>query len=177
MALIGEFEIAARQAESDEELDTFTLNGEVFTIDPEPNLIALGRFAKLARTGADTDDMESFAALVDTVASSVVEGDEARFLDLCQKKRAPADLLLKIVQAVLQAQAQRPTRQPSDSSAGLSNIGDISKAGSFSPAQSTLPGMDWTDTPFGRRELAANPEAYADVLPLDVAAAKVAQPA
>lgn len=161
MALIGEFEAAVREADPDRELDTFKLQGETFTVAPEPNIIALGRFARAAREGADSDDMEGLATLIDTVASVVIPEDENRFLDLASKHRLDAELLLRIVAAVMEAQAGRPTEPSSVSSPGRSQTGESSKALSSSAAPSSRPA--WHDTPFGRRELAAYPELYAEM--------------
>lgn len=160
MAHIGDFEAAAKAADPNREPDTFTLQGKTFTVAEDVNIIALGRFARIAREGGDTDDMEGLAALIDTVASLVIPEDENRFLDTASKHRADGELLLKIVQAVLEAQSGHPTERPSDSSAGSSTTSPSSKALSSSAASSDRP--KWMDTPFGRRELEANPELYVD---------------
>jgi hypothetical protein len=160
--IIGEFEAAVREADPEQELDTFKLQGETFTVAPEPNIIALGRFARAAREGADSDDMEGLATLIDTVASLVVPEDETRFLNLASKHRLDAELLLKIVAAVLGAQSGRPTEPSSGSSSGRSQTGESSKALSSSEVPSGR-AQSWRDTPFGRRELAAHPELYEDV--------------
>lgn len=164
--LIGEFEAAVREVDPDREPDTFKLCGETFTVADEPNIIALGRFARAARAGADSDDMEGLATLIDTVASVVVPADEERFLDVASKNRLDVELLLKVVSAVMEAQAGRPTAPSSDSSPGRSTTGESSKALSSSPAPSTRR-PKWADTPFGRRELdpeTGHPELYEGVM-------------
>jgi hypothetical protein len=160
MALIGEFEAAVNEADPSREPDQFKLNGEIFTVADEINIVALGRFARVARQGATTDDMEGLAALVDTVSSLVIDEDQTRFLDSASKHRAKPELLLEIIQAVLEAQSGHPTQRPSASSAGSSATGPSSKAPSSS-------GPSWRDTPFGRRELAAVPELYQDFLSVE----------
>ncbi len=157
MARIGEFEAAVKAVDPNVEPDTFTLQGEEFTVAPTPNVIAMGRFAKAARAGANTDDMESLATLVETIASCVVADDENRFLDCASKHRVDPELLMKIVAAVLEAQSGRPTVAPSDSSDGSSTPSESLKAPSSSAESSS---QKWRDTPFGRRELAAYPELY-----------------
>jgi hypothetical protein len=157
--LIGEFEAAVREADPDREPDTFKLQGQTFTVADQPNIIALGRFARAAREGADSDDMEGLATLIDTVASVVIPEDENRFLDVASKHRLDAELLLKIVAAVMEAQAGRPTEPSSDSSPGRSQTGESSKAISSAPEPSSRR-PSWRDTPFGQRELAAHPELY-----------------
>jgi hypothetical protein len=47
-ALIGEFEAAVKEADPNREPDTFKLQGQTFTVADEPNIIALGRFARAA---------------------------------------------------------------------------------------------------------------------------------
>jgi hypothetical protein len=147
MASLGEFEVAAREADPDREPDTFTLCGETFTVADHVGIIPLGMFAKAATSGADTSEMEGLAALVDVVGQCVVEDDVERFMALATKKRLDTELLMSIVKAVLEAQSGRPTERPSDSSGGSSTTGASLKAvSSFE---------DWQDTPLGRREIAA----------------------
>jgi hypothetical protein len=156
MPIIGEFEAAAAAADPAREPDQFKVNGQLFTIAEDINIVALGRFARVAREGASTDDMEGLAALVDTVESLVIDEDRTRFLDTCSRHRVNAELLLQIIQTVLEAQSGHPTQQPSDSSGGSATTGQSSRGLSSSAASS------WRDTPFGKRELAAVPELYAE---------------
>lgn len=162
MPIIGEFEAAVKAADPDREPDQFKLQGHTFTIAPEINIIALGRFARAARAGANTDDMEGLASLIDTVASVVIPEDENRFLDVASKHRVDADLLLKIVAAVMEAQSGTPIEPSSDSSGGRSTTGPNSRALSSSEGSSTRT-PDWRDTAFARRELAADPNRFADI--------------
>lgn len=160
MPLIGEFEAAVKAADPNRDPDQFKLQGELFTVADEPNIIALGMFARAARAGADTDDMESLATLIDTIASVVVPEDEQRFLNLASRYRMDSELLLKIVAAVMEAQSGLPTVPSADSSAGRSTTG----ANSTVPSSSEVPSSrSWRDTPFGRRELDpenGHPELY-----------------
>jgi hypothetical protein len=141
---IGEFEVAARAADPERELDTFLFCGQEFTVAPEVNILAIGRFQMAAGEGVDSNDPDALPLLIQTIASCVVEEDENRFLNLATRRRADPDLLLKIVQAVMEAQTGFPTEPPVDSS--------VAPSGS----------RTWRDTPFGRRELAAHPELYED---------------
>jgi hypothetical protein len=164
MPLIGEYEAAVKAADPNREPDQFKLNGELFTIAEDVNIIALGRFARVAREGATTDDMEGLAALIDTVGSLVVDEDETRFLGTCSRHRVQPELLLKIIQDVLEAQSGHPTERPSDSSDGSSATTVSSRVVSSYAASSTPTSRaaDWRDTPFGRRELSLVPELYED---------------
>jgi hypothetical protein len=158
---IGEFEVAARAADPDRELDTFLFCGQEFTVAPEVNILAIGRFQMAAGDGMDSNDPDALPLLIQTIASCVIEEDENRFLNLATRRRADPDLLLKIVQAVMEAQTGLPTEAPADSSPGLSTTSPSSKALSSSVAPSGP--RTWRDTPFGRRELAAHPELYEDM--------------
>jgi hypothetical protein len=157
---IGEFEVAARAADPERELDTFLFCGQEFTVAPEVNILAIGRFQMAAGEGVDSNDPDALPLLIQTIASCVVEEDENRFLNLATRRRADPDLLLKIVQAVMEAQTGFPTEPPVDSSPGLSTTSPSSRALSSSVAPSGS--RTWRDTPFGRRELAAHPELYED---------------
>lgn len=175
MANLGEFGVAA--AETNQEPDTFSFCGETFTVATKVGIIPLGRFAQAAASGLDTAEMDGLAALIDVVAGVVVDDDRDRFLSVASKNRASADDLLPIVQAVMEAQSGRPTERPSDSSDGSPTTGESSKELSSSVESSTRTTLDdpWAQTPAGRRELAANPDFYADVLPIQKAAARVAE--
>lgn len=170
MADLGSFDVAAKAVDPDREPDTFTLCGEKFTVATEISVVPLGMFAKAAKSGLDTAEMDGLAAMIDMISQCVVDDDVDRFLAVASKNRVDAELLLKIVQAVMEAQTAFPTVQPSDSSDGESTTGPSSKVLSSS-AVSSRP--SWRDTPFGRRELAAVPELYEGVEPLSEAAASV----
>jgi hypothetical protein len=159
--LIGEFEVAARAADPDRELDTFIFCGQKFTVEPELNILAIGRFQMAAGDGVDTEDPQALPLMIQTIASCVIEEDEDRFLNLATRRRANPELLLKIVQAVMEVQSGRPTEAPVDSSTGSAEITQSSRALSSSAGPSAP--KTWLDTPFARRELAADPERFADI--------------
>jgi hypothetical protein len=94
--LIGEFEVAARAADPDRELDTFIFCGQKFTVEPELNILAIGRFQMAAGDGVDTEDPQALPLMIQTIASCVIEEDEDRFLNLATRRRANPELLLKI---------------------------------------------------------------------------------
>jgi hypothetical protein len=158
MARIGEFEVAAREADPTTEPDTFLFCGEEFTVAPDLNLVALGRFMKAANTGVDSEDPEALPLMIDTVGSCVIEEDEKRFLDLASKRRAQPPVLLQIIQTVMEVQSGRPTVLPDDSSGGSSTTSASSRE--LLSFEGSSPRLNWRDTPFGRRELAAHPELY-----------------
>jgi len=137
MPSLGDFTVAKKET-PDREPDTFTFCGELFTVAEQVGIVAWGRFAQAAQAGHDTAEMEGLAALIEVVSQIVVDADRDRFLTVASRNRADADDLLAIVRAVMEAQAERPTQQPSDSSAGLSPTPENSKAPSFS-AESLSP--------------------------------------
>lgn len=172
MALIGEFEVAVRAADPNREPDQFKFCGELFTVSEQVGIIPLAEFAKAAMSGLDTAEMEGLAALLDLLAEVVIDEDQARFLATAKKHRATADDMMPIVQSVIEVISGRPTPQPSDSSVGLSTTGANLRASSSSEV---FYDQEWKNTPFGRREMALNPERYANVKPLNEAAQQVAQ--
>jgi hypothetical protein len=89
---IGEFEVAARAADPERELDTFLFCGQEFTVAPEVNILAIGRFQMAAGEGVDSNDPDALPLLIQTIASCVVEEDENRFLNLATRRRADPDL-------------------------------------------------------------------------------------
>lgn len=170
MALLGEFEVAAREADPDREPDQFKLNGELFTVSDRDLTIVFAKFARAATSGLDTADMEGLAAMLDMLEGIVVDEDQPRLVNLSKRIGLDGEKLMEIIQAVIEAKTGRPTVQPSGSPAGLSTTGVSSKAPSSSAVSLTPPGDDWKDSPLGRRELAANPAMYANVRPIDQAA-------
>lgn len=128
MALLGEFEVAARQLDPDREPDTFKFCGEIFTVSDQIGVIPLGRFAKAAVSGMDTAEMDGLAAMVDLLADAVIDEDRERLLETAARNRAQGEDLLPIVRAVIRSQTGRPTQQPSDSSDGLQPTGASSTA-------------------------------------------------
>lgn len=127
MALLGEFEVAAREVEDDPA--QFKFCGELFTVG-KVGLIPLGRFAKAAVSGLDSADMEGLAAMLDMLSDTVVDGDRPRLLEVARRNRADATDLMPIIQAIIQAESGRPTRRPSDSPSGPSRTGENSRASS-----------------------------------------------
>lgn len=172
MASIGSFDVAVKEADPNKEADTFDLAGETFTVADQIGIVPLGRFARAAMSGADSAEMEGLAALLDTVESLVIPEDVERLMRVATEKRVDGDVLLNIIKAVMEAKTGNPTSSPSDSSGGLSTTGDSSKGLLSFVAPS---GQEWMNSPLGQRELAAHPELYADVLPINRAAVQVAQ--
>ena len=163
MAFLGEFGAAKRDADPDREVDTFKFYGEEFTVADRVGAMPLLRFAAAAVSGADSAEAEGLSAMHDLLRDCLPADDWRRFQQVAEENKADGDELLAISRTVYQAISGRPTRRPSDSSDGPSSTGASSRVPSSTEVSST---PTWKDTPFGRRELAAHPELYADVIPL-----------
>ncbi len=92
--------------------------GEKFAIAERIGLMPLMRFAKVAKSGVDSDDLDGLAAMYDLIQQCVSEEDWVRFEDHADKMRADGDQLMGFVQRVVTELAERPTQRPSDSSDG-----------------------------------------------------------
>lgn len=92
--------------------------GERFRIADKVSSLALMRFAKVASTGVDADDMEGLAALYDVLEQCIDPGQWSAFQKHADRQRAQSDDLLELVKEVLPRIAARPTGRPSDSSDG-----------------------------------------------------------
>ena len=115
-----------------------TFCDEQFGVADKIGLMPLMRFAKVAKSGADSADMEALAVMLDLLEQCIAPADWQRFQDTADKNRADGDELLKVVSDVFEVLAERPTSRPSDSSAGPSTTAPNSTAGSYSPAKARL---------------------------------------
>ena len=112
-------------------MQTVTFLGETFAIAEQVSHLALMRFAKVASSGVDADDMEGLAALYDVLGQCIDPKDWRAFQKHADDMRAQSDDLLGVMQEVLPRIAARPTGRPSDSSGGPSvpsepSVGDSS---------------------------------------------------
>lgn len=99
--------------------DHVTFLGEQFTIADRVSSLAVMRFAKVASSDVDGDDMEGLAAMYDLLEQCIDPAQWRAFQAHADKQRAQSDDLLQLIQEVLPRIAARPTGQPSDSSDGL----------------------------------------------------------
>lgn len=130
MALLGEFEAAVHKADPDREPDTFKLCGELFTVSDRDLTIPMARFAQVARSGIHAEELDGLAAMLDLLEAVVIDEDRDRLLKVASRNGVDAETAMDVVKAVIQAEAGRPTRQPSDSSDGQSTTGESSKGSS-----------------------------------------------
>lgn len=92
--------------------------GETFATADKIGLMPLMRFAKVAKAGADAQDMDGLAALYDLLKQCIAPADWQRFEDAADRTQAEGDELMGVIGKVFEALSERPTRLPSDSSAG-----------------------------------------------------------
>lgn len=92
--------------------------GESFVIADGIALMPLMRFAKVARSGVDSNEMAGLAAMYDLLETCFPESEWDRFTDHATKTRADGDELMAVVGQVFEVLSGRPTSRPSDSSDG-----------------------------------------------------------
>ena len=115
-------------------MTTVDFLGEQFRVADRVGALPLMRFAKLAKTGLDTDRMEGLVAVYDLLGQVIHAEDWARFEQHADQHHAGGDELLELVAAALAAVADRPTGRLSDSSDGPRITEPSSTVASSSPA-------------------------------------------
>lgn len=105
--------------------------GEPFTVADRIGLMPLMRFAKVAQSGVDSDDMAGLAAMYDLLEQCIAPEEWARFQKSADDSRADGEQLMAVVTEVMQRIADRPTSRPSDSSAGPPPTSPKSTDGSY----------------------------------------------
>jgi hypothetical protein len=100
--------------------------GESFAIAERIGLMPLMKFARVARTGADSADLESLAVMLDLLEQCIAPKDWQRFQDVADRERADGDQLFAVVKDVFEVLSERPTSRPSDSSDGPTSTGPSS---------------------------------------------------
>ena len=107
--------------------------GEQFKVADKVGALPLMRFAKVATSGVDANEMAGLAAVYDLLGQVIHDDDWDRFENHADREHADGDQLLGLVQEVFALLAARPTGRPSDSSVGPQTIEPRSTAGSSSP--------------------------------------------
>lgn len=92
--------------------------GATFQLADKVGLMPLMRFAHVARSGVDANDMAGLAAIYEMLQSVIVDEDWERFEEHATKVRADGDDLNEVVKQAIELISQRPTEGPSDSSDG-----------------------------------------------------------
>lgn len=100
-------------------MPTVECMGESFEVHSEISAWAFADFAK-ATKGSDSDAVSTDAvlAMMDLLQDCIVADDWERFKAVTRAKRASFEQLMAVVKDMTEAQAERPTGRPSDSSDG-----------------------------------------------------------
>ena len=128
-------------ADGDQLQVTVEFLGKRFTVREQGvSLLALMKFATIAKRGGTSDDMEGLAALYALLQSCIEPGEWQAFEDHANATGADGEVLMQVVTDAITAAAERPTRQPSDSLGGRLTTGTSSVGGSSSPGSSIRQG-------------------------------------
>jgi len=92
--------------------------GERFAVAEKLGVLPMMRFAKVAKGGADSSDMDGLAAMYDLLQQSIADDEWERFSDHADAQRADSEELMQVVADVIAIHSGRPTSRPSDSSDG-----------------------------------------------------------
>ena len=106
--------------------------GEKFSMAEKIGAMPLMRFAKVAKAGGDSNNLDGLAAMYDLLEQVIDPSEWARFEEHADKVRADGDQLMQVVGEVFAAIAERPTGRPSASSGGPKSTKQKSAAGSSS---------------------------------------------
>jgi hypothetical protein len=117
-----------------------TYHGEQYEVADRIGLMPLMRFAHLARSGVDADDMEGLDAMYALLRQCFTDEAWNGFEDAATRHRADGDELLAVVKDAIEVISERPTPQPSDSSDGQTPTPENSAGDSSSRVLSRLEG-------------------------------------
>lgn len=99
--------------------ETVDFAGETFEIADRIALMALMRFAVIAKRGVDSQTLEGLAAMHELLRQCIADHEWDRFEEAAVRERIQdEDVFLDVVKAVFEKLSERPTGRPSDSSDG-----------------------------------------------------------
>lgn len=125
---VNEVQAAIAEAES---ARTITAFGETFRVADKIGLMALVKYAEMAKRGATTTDIEGLVVMGQVISGTLYDDAEyARFQEAAIVARADDGDLMEIVKQAIAVMSARPTMRPGDSSAGPSNTGESSTGSS-----------------------------------------------
>jgi hypothetical protein len=101
--------------------DQIEFLGRGFTVAAKVGLMPLLRFAKAAKSGLDSSDVEGMAAMYDLLQQCIVDEEWAAFEQHATTQRADDEDLMDFIKRVMAVLSGRPTKRPSDSSTGPQN--------------------------------------------------------
>ena len=114
--------------------ETVEFHGAEFHVAEKVGLMPLMRFAKVAKSGVDSNELDGLAAMFDLLEQVIHPDDWSRFEQHAADLRADGDELMGLVSKVMSVIGERPTGRSSDSSDGPQTIEPRSTGGSSSPA-------------------------------------------
>lgn len=118
---------------------TVTFHGDTFEV-VEPSQLALMEFASVAKTGADSDEMDGLAAMYELIRQCFDDTTWARFRASAMKHRSRGDELMEVVGQVFVIFAGRPTSRLSVSTDGPSATAQNSTSDFATRAEILEPG-------------------------------------
>lgn len=96
------------------------LNGETFALRAKVPPFVTMAFARATRDSTGASEMDKMAAMLDLLEGALRKDEWPRFFKMASDIEEEDDLFA-VVNAVFEALADRPTGQPSESSAGLTS--------------------------------------------------------
>lgn len=133
MAVIGQFGAAVAEADPNPEPDTFVFYGDTFTVREQVSALPLMKYAHAAVQNSSNEAYE-LAAIYEFIRSTVLPEEWDRFERVAIDNAADEAVLIQVTRAIYMAVTSRPTKRPSDSSAGPQPTTNGSNPGSSSPA-------------------------------------------
>lgn len=117
--------------------------GELFTLPEHISFMPMLLFAKAAKSGLNTGDMDGLAALYDMIHGCLEPEDSERFDRVALEKRASDAELMDVVTRIMEAINARPTGPPSGSTSPGRNVSQKSRAPLPSQAAELRPVEDF----------------------------------
>ena len=109
--------------------NTLKFCGEDIPVKPLPSILRL-KFAKAASRGAESNDVEGQAAILDVIHGVVLPSARARFDQLAEEHEADDVEMLKFASEAMQMETGRPTKPSSSSPKSVSSGSKKSNPGS-----------------------------------------------
>ena len=112
--------------------------GQTFDTAERIGAMPLMRFAKVAKGGGDSADLEGLAAMYDLLKACIAPADWPRFERAADDSGADGGALMTVVADVVKLLSERPTVRPSVSSDGPPATPQSSEGDSYSRARQEL---------------------------------------
>jgi hypothetical protein len=117
--------------------------GELFSLPERISFMPMLMFAKAAKSGLSTGDMDGLAALYDMIHGCLEPGDGERFDRVALENRASDTQLMDVVTRIMEAVNARPTEPQSGSTSQERNASQKSKGRLPSGADTLQPIEDF----------------------------------